>query len=146
MNRRRIRALADFIEKLPDAKTCNSRKRVRATPTKKWFDMRNWIDTLYNWKAAVDDDKDPVLCGTAGCIAGWAYEKWGPKDGLTLDEGYIVAGKEILGIDDFTAHDLFVPGGNSNYGSRIRAKITPKIAAKTLRKLAETGEVTWPTR
>lgn len=73
-------------------------------------------------------------CGSVGCIAGWAVKLFG---GEIPDPA--LSGQQALGLRGDIADDLFTPA----YGYGDYHKITPRDAAKVLRKLAETGHVDW---
>lgn len=76
-------------------------------------------------------------CGTPSCIAGWATSHWGidaPSSGMAD------AAAELLGISKEAADDLFLmPAFSMHEMNRIK----PSQAARTLRHLAENGEVDW---
>lgn len=116
MNKQKILDLADFIENLPP----------------KQFNM-----AVYGVAHE---------CGTIACIAGWAAV----LEGATVDkhESFHILGEWIgahkfaakaLGINEKTSLDLFTPIDEHESLSDI----TKEQAVKTLRKLAETGEVDW---
>jgi hypothetical protein len=75
-------------------------------------------------------------CGTAACIAGWAvatFRKDQPQTSMQIDVKKDA--RDILGLDPFEAHQLFVPP----YLSRR----TAADAVQVLRNLAITGKVEW---
>ena len=77
-------------------------------------------------------------CKTTACIAGWTLSllkpKWEDLNAHDIEQG----ARSILGLDQEQAEDLFyLP----DYMSRN--SVTAKQAARTLRHLAETGEVDW---
>lgn len=72
-------------------------------------------------------------CGTPACICGWINWTIDPKSSLNNHQAAAV----YLGIDIIKANNLFFACGN------ILSDITPAQAAKTLRHLAETGDVVW---
>lgn len=85
-------------------------------------------------------------CNTVACIAGWAvhvqekpeaiyrssYERVKRIDGIAT----FYAAREYMGLDYELADKLFAPTYFSEW-----SKITPAVAAATLRHLAATGEV-----
>lgn len=112
MNKERILALADLIEKQPHTKLNDA----------SGFNMGNWVHP----------------CGTPACIAGFAaWVESGNAEELPLMDVEDLA-IQHLGIDRPTANELFSPDGVE------WRSITPAIAASTLRKLHDTGEVDWP--
>ena len=132
MNTDRILILANFIESLPDER----------------LDMHLWASDGDDEN--LDQATATVLhnCGTAACIGGWTEALfnpdalqfrgtrglWSPDAPLPKDS----AGT-LLGLTVAQAHDLFMPPHTSGAWSDI----TPAIAADTLRRLAETGQVEW---
>lgn len=94
----------------------------------------------------------PGDCGAVCCLAGAATQFYGGKAGEVLFDQALDRGSaqwqsrihspnvrqtamQVLGIDDDIAYRLFEP---CNF-----EKVTPAIAARTLRHLAATGEVRW---
>ena len=51
---------------------------------------------------------------------------------------------EVLGLDTLDGNLLFFPTAYYRKPGTVLERITPKIAAETLRHLAATGEVEWP--
>ncbi len=120
MNKERILALADLIEKLPKG-------------------------SVYGEKSGFDMTDFSHHCGTPACIGGWArWEHFGRPDDIAseivasqLSYSEVAAG--YLGIDlEATAEELFYPPTIDNWQG-----ITPQHAAAVLRNLVETGEVDW---
>lgn len=74
-------------------------------------------------------------CGTVACIGGTAQVCFlkDQKDVTSHDV------REVLGLDEYTADDLFYPNSLNVYYE----KITPAQAAWCIRNLVETGEVDW---
>lgn len=125
MNKDRILALADLIEKQPHTVSLHG----------SGFCM-NYV--LHS-------------CGTPSCIAGWAaWEEEGrPKAVSTPDTGWSLECKaqKYLGLATSVeaelsdiAYSLFYPEGDR---VDLYDNITPAQAAACLRHLAETGEVDW---
>jgi hypothetical protein len=133
MNVEKIRALADFLERLHELG--------------EQFDMNTWIDTQTAFYEG--------HCGTSACIAGWcAIMEIGQEKALKADwhgeTRHIAAA--ALGIDEWTATHLFTPRGNSpgslafiqlDYNGRDPWRCTELEAARVLRHLADTGELDW---
>jgi hypothetical protein len=121
MNRRNIKRVRDAIAAAPRAK----------------FDMTSWFSSMRVAPAQMLHD-----CGTAGCIAGWAFALQNQKSKDTIDaltEDYAVddfAGA-WLGLDADTADQLFVPQRISLHA------ITRAHAVRALDHLLATGEVDW---
>jgi hypothetical protein len=115
MNKERILALADLVERQPHA--------IEDQP-ESGFAMCSLIHE----------------CGTPSCIAGWAaWESLG-RPGIIEDiEDVIDLASQYLDLGFDKYRHLFYP---SNYSGN---KYTPAHAAFTLRLLAETGEVDWST-
>lgn len=115
MNRERILELADLIEKQPHVGTCDAAG----------FNMNRFVHP----------------CGTPCCIAGWAtWESLGRPQKIEADDDCLIdeQATQWLGLQDMEAYDLFWMPGNL-----MLENITPSQAARTLRHLAETGEVVW---
>lgn len=125
MNKQAINTLATLLEDIP--MSCNM-----------GFNMGDY-HTVTEYVA---ETHVPHECGTVACIAGWSA-LWQRMDGKGLlkqarqgvggDEHSVA--EEILGLDGDQADDLFLSDTGSN--------ITPKMAAKVLRNLADTGQVDW---
>lgn len=133
MNTERILILADFIESLPDER----------------LDMCYW---------AKDEDGDENLglspatvlhnCGTAACLGGYTEALFNPTRtgfrgtlGLWTPDAPLPSDSAgtLLGLTVAQAHNLFMPP----HANGAWDCITPAIAADTLRRLAETGQVEW---
>jgi hypothetical protein len=95
------------------------------------FNMMNWIDTTL-------PDVAGHPCGTAACIAGWAYILNTGRMQEHSDEPLWVTAQKLLGLDVEDADNLFEPGNPDTW-----ADITDQQAVRTLRHLAATGEVNW---
>ena len=119
MNKERILALADLVEQQPHS-----------------------IESGFNMGELIHG------CGTPSCIAGWAaWESAGRPEMMVAEEGYAIENEasDWLGLPHIVessyatdlSFDLFYPIG---FGFD---DITPKHAAFTLRRLAETGKVDW---
>lgn len=110
MNKDRILALADLIEKQPHTSEYDPAG----------FTMDNWVHS----------------CGTPACIAGWAAWQASGEQKTINPEVVEDSAAAFLGISYSDGRRLFTP--------RAEWKaITPAIAASTLRRFAETGEVEW---
>lgn len=101
-------------------------------------------------------------CGSTACIAGWAtsyiepdgsvrMKPRSPDEMRALVDGvpdpellgfYGVGATKILGLDPEQAAELFEPM-NNGLDDRDWDAVTPRQAAKVLRHLAKTGEVSW---
>ena len=75
---------------------------------------------------------------TAACLAGHTVTLFMDAAVATTNIG--AAAAELLGLDENQALDLFQPS------RELRDCVTPEQAAGTLRFLAVTGRVLWPTR
>ena len=116
MNVDRIRKLADLIEGM---------QHIGDGAADKMFSMPVWADRHD--------------CGTAACIVGWAALSAGrPAWGLSALAVQCTA-CEWLGLDTDRAEDLAYAHG---FDGDLE-DITPARAARTLRHLADTGEVKW---
>lgn len=108
------------------------------------FNMRSWYADEKNGTGY--PDQSGHKCGTVACVAGWAtvvelgeeaakaaFDAARPDRKLiTMD--LLSSPEEFLGINDEQAEALFY-GADSDEG--------PDQAVRTLRHLAETGEVDW---
>lgn len=116
-----------------------------------------WLGfNMLNYKTVVNADMSGHNCGTTACIAGWAnairlrlketHPSWG---GWCEHDG----AADWLGIEtysssgDSTADKLFYARNHPDYkpdkAEATWASITAEQAVRTLRHLAETGEVDW---
>lgn len=114
-------------------------KHLRQPEQQEHFSLSNWFIP-----AAAARGLKPAeaihLCGTVACIAGHAAMMANPK--LNLQGFGGVASEvamEFLDIDHRLAHELFTPGVTVSYRA-----VTASIAADVLDKLADTGQVIWP--
>lgn len=125
MNKERILALADLIEKQPHT----------TVEAPSGFSMENWSHD----------------CGTPACIAGWAWamEKAKMED---VDDNASDAAQKFLGLGVLTGDSLFEPdlrdtdlALNHHWENHtdLWGHITPTHAAAVLRHLADTGKVDW---
>lgn len=119
MNKERILAVADKIEKLPHKRDDNilSHENVES------FSMISYTTN----------------CGSPQCIAGWVnhlYGKFPPEEMAKCDFDHLHKAAELLDINEQQAWELFHPNGTWRF-------ITQTQAAQTLRDLAETGSVIW---
>lgn len=129
MNKQNILRLADALDNVELAKSHNI-----------GFNMATFVSTF-------DIDRTEHDCGTVACIAGWAVAMFGhngkprasPLSAMKLNNFPTPEehATRTLGLSYVTAQSLFYPG-NPRYH-----QITPKVAAATLRHLAETGVVDW---
>lgn len=117
MNKERILALADHIEKLP-----HNNDMDEAGPH---FTMSRYFNP----------------CGSPSCIAGHAICMFSDKKFEDVYDYEFNEAAEVLGLDWETAGKLFTP--DASEAGKYWSQITPKEAARTLRHLAETGEVKW---
>ena len=120
------------------------------------FDMTVWGENLPVTAEWLEPDN---LCGTVGCIAGWACVASG--NGLTpfvteVDpfvpaEEFPRLAAEFLELPEGLAQDLFCPGIGSavfpgmtdRAAAVMRNGITAEDAIKVLEILRDTGEVRW---
>lgn len=130
LNVERIRELADIIENTPDER----------------FDMEHFVApvgplTFGPYENVVDHMVETNWCGTSACIAGHAIiafcDKEHAKDliktGWVSDEA-----ADMLGLDEHQQEELFFANSMVRLGD-----ITKQMAARTLRHLADTGDVVW---
>lgn len=117
MNKERILALADHIEKLPHYNDVDE-----AGPH---FTMSRYFNP----------------CGSPSCIAGHAICMFSDKKFEDVYGSEFNEAAEVLGLGWETANKLFTPSALE--AGKFWSMITPKEAARTLRHLAETGEVKW---
>lgn len=122
MNKERILALADLIEKQPHQPE---------------FDATSGFDMSCTHRD----------CGTPACIAGWAlWEAQGRPESLVEPPGLwgiennaaTYLGLSVPEVSQPSGYPLFYPPETYKYEG-----ITPAQAASCLRHLAETGEVDW---
>ena len=100
------------------------------------FNMKQWIKPVRGkgFPATQQEIEEfENACGTACCIGGWA-QLMHIKDGY---KRHINSAEAYLGLDHEIAHELFYPTDPYIYLK------DPKLAAKVLRHLVETGEVDW---
>lgn len=91
----------------------------------------------FSMRAFVDEDE----CGTACCIGGAAIAFTGLADKIEEMGGPLLAAASVLGIDDDeVAEELFLARYS---GVEDLADIDPAWAARTIRRLIETGDVDW---
>jgi hypothetical protein len=114
MNKARILALAEVIEKQPHVHPDDA----------EGFSMSDWFHP----------------CGTPSCLGGWTIHLFVKKGHTTADPTQFRA-RGLLGLSQTEALDLFLPRLEQIRESYD--KITPAHAAFTLRHLAATGEVDW---
>lgn len=125
MNKERILALADLIEKQPHTTVDDAHG----------FTMGNWTHA----------------CGTPACIAGWAV--FAENGSAKFESGEWVSSRaaSYLELDRDDAVLLFEPDlrnpdefeDDETDATDGWDEITPSQAAATLRRLAETGSVDW---
>lgn len=133
MNAERLRALADEIEPLPHTHqlACENQEGIPYSYGQDGFAM-----SMFRFS-----------CGSPACIGGYAIARWGNLD---ANDPLVEVGR-VLGIDLQTAQWLCCPGNGTpgfamlnRPGSLERMRdITPRRAAQTLRRLADTGKVNW---
>ena len=112
------------------------------------FNMGEWMDTLGgpintvvpNWNDRVQTAVD---CETAACIAGWTCivldDEWSPYG---YDYKPDKRARKLLGMTMDEARQLFTPVVGVDVMCNY-ADITPKDAADTMRRYADTGRVEW---
>lgn len=102
--------------------------------TKALLELADFMETL---PAKKYDQREftPGGCGTGGCIAYWACDKFGVPF-------HISEATTALGLDPVTAQQLFAPdaGQHTMMGCWLRGP-TPQEAASVLRELAVTGDI-----
>jgi len=133
MNKDRIERLADFIEK--------SETEIQ---------MRREFEPPF---LEQDPRSHPIECYTAACIAGFACAMGQANGELVIqsnDNHYMGIAAGYLGIDpdgEFdNVRDLFMPSlprYRWSSGPEALGYITKKMAVKTLRHLAQTGDIDW---
>lgn len=121
MNKERVLALAELIEKQPHV--------GKEEATTEGFDMAQWFHP----------------CGTPACIAGWTlalkYGDWSPKLHDKRDaRGVEADAADYLGLEGNQSAQLFFVGYKSE---KSFSEVTPQDAAKLLRHFAETGTIDW---
>jgi hypothetical protein len=121
MNKERVLALAELIEKQPHV--------GKEEETTEGFDMAQWFHP----------------CGTPACIAGWTlalkYGDWTPALQDKRGAGGVEAdAADYLGLEGTQSAQLFFVGHEAE---KSLADVTPQDAAKLLRHFAETGKVDW---
>ena len=108
------------------------------------FNMSTWGEPA--WRHTATEH----LCGTAACIAGWTVARFGKSGRATkVDHRRPVefhgpvsdTAATVLGLDVDVAEGLFMPCLLRD-GVSI-GEVTASHAVRTLRHLAETGEVDW---
>lgn len=130
MNKERILALADLIE------TLTYRNEDNWAPDS--FNMGRYS---YTYDPNTDEESGHV-CDTPACIAGWAYAmKNNFDENLNWIKFESGMSAEYLGLTSEQASELFYGRGFS--AAKRDIEVSPEEAAKTLRHLAETGEVDW---
>jgi hypothetical protein len=102
----------------------NLARLISFIDTSKTFSMANFYH---------DENEGPVLCGTAGCIAGHASVLYNCTD--LLNTSPVTNLENFLAISLQEANDLAFPP----YWT-LRTK---EEALTTLRRLRDTGEVVW---
>ena len=117
MNKKRLLKLADTIEKAPHVVMDEAAPEVYYTDNNIiGFDM-----SVYSAHG---------LCGTVGCIAGYAAMLWPPTK--KSDSKFIIGiAAKALGLSEDEAEELFVP-----YNLQRYRDITPLMAAQVLRLIA----------
>lgn len=113
MNTERILKLADFIAQLPPSA----------------LDMETWLETNG--------------CGTRGCIAGWAVDRFHPNPDTVMH--FFKEGQALLELNYKQAKDLFYGPPAECLCNLYFDPSTSQVAA-VLRHLAATGEVQWISR
>lgn len=129
MNKKRILKLADALE-------------AKTTPVK-GFNMGDWFvwgkGLLRQYAHYFEEVREHAQCGTRACLAGHTITMF-PRIEVDPDCKYVdAAAAEILGLNEDQRDALFMPDDGAGWiklYSRARA-------VKTLRHLAETGEVKW---
>ena len=133
MNKRRLLALADFLEtKVP----------------RKNFD--------FGAISSGDVDRLTPSCGSTGCAMGWApsmrcfkregwkLSRWDGEYDLVRSNGehlfYIDAAMEMFGLSEDESHYLFTPGDFAGNEGRLDVTATPKQVAKRIRQFVARKE------
>ena len=133
MNKAKVLKLAKTLAECEKLKKGITRKGIK-NPV--GFNM-----AVYHGKTYLEMPDHVNNCKTVACLAGWTLvmenrpfkKNINNMAALIHDEA-----AEILGLDEDQADELFTPNTEMRY-----EEITPKIAIKTLRNLAKTGEVVW---
>jgi hypothetical protein len=135
MNIERINKLADIIEAGQEANDFG-------------FNMETWGSRGRRTIVDKSDHESGHKCGTVACIAGWAVAAFGVSgrakkfngDRATdMNVNCMSSATKLLGLGVMLSEELFLARGQGVY----LGTITPEHAVRTLRLLAETGEVDW---
>jgi hypothetical protein len=103
--------------------------QIKAEP--KLFKMGDWQQT--------------VGCGTAACIAGWAWTLTKPENFRWMGYSDWPEVAAAMGIDEITAHKLFLMPRNITRRAfdELPAEERANIAADALENLKATGKADW---
>lgn len=127
-----IRELADYLMSLPEGQP------------EVGFNM----DTFLGSSSTYRPDRSGHNCGTVACIAGHVWLRDHPEEprdmqpGLDETDEMTIAeyARGVLGLNEADGAALFLGQGIAEFQLRF---ITVVVAVKTLRHLADTGEVQW---
>lgn len=136
MNTEAILDLAEFIERLTlltqtDVEDADMRSYTNVPPGR-WFRMDVWLTQTQH----------EFDCGTIGCIAGWAAWHWDmavkkDQDRFMINDRSV---GRVMGLSQDQTTQLFLPPSLHGIGYK---NVTPYMAGKVLRHLADTGVVDW---
>lgn len=93
------------------------------------FNMYTWVDQAY-------DRDGGHWCGTAACVAGYAYLYQNGAVGRKIRGNVKLEAQDILDLSDMEARHLFVD--HLGFVTRNR-----ELVPDALRWMAETGQVSW---
>lgn len=105
------------------------------------FNMASFCMTA----GGMNPDRSGHGCGTVACIAGWGAAVSGtPKETLLGDFDADDVAKEFMALSNDQCNDLFYAKSHPKFSrGGLWTYIPQDQAIRTLRHLAETGEVDW---
>ena len=162
MNVERLRKLADHIEGLEHWPQCGGGLCPEVAKSERFkeklvFSMNHYLTDFVN----LDEDLGVTECMTAGCIAGHARQLFHREDHDELKKNYgidsystfrsciTLVARHALGLSRQEADLLFHPGEVPGLPSQLQLReyddVTPAIAARACRRMADglTGAAIW---